>query len=108
MADFEAPASVRAIAAGDAGAPAGPTVCMCAHRVYDHGRVNRAGNQVWAGCRICGCTGYRAADGSAWPNTYGGAVLDVDPEELARNTDAWVDGQVLLEHEREPDVGGTP
>jgi hypothetical protein len=29
-----------------------------------------------------------------------------DPDDLAIDTEAWVDGQVLLEHEREPDVGG--
>jgi hypothetical protein len=80
--------------------------CECAHAIYDHGRINMDGNQVWAGCKIagCDCTSFRAVDGSAWPNSYGGATV-AGPDDLDRNTDAWVDRQVVLEHEREPDVG---
>jgi hypothetical protein len=75
--------------------------CACGHPIYEHGRVNKDGNQVWSACRIldCGCLTFRASDGSLWPEIHKGATLD-DPDDLDRNTDAWVDGRVMLEHER--------
>lgn len=80
--------------------------CECGHPIYEHGRSNRDGNQVWVACRIldCGCSAFRAADGSLWPAIHAAASVD-DPDDLDRDTDAWVDGQVVLEHEREPDIG---
>lgn len=86
-------------------APAAFGLCTCDHRIYDHGRIGKDGNQVWTGCRHCDCTTYRASDGSAWPNFHGGATPQ-DPTDLDVDTDAWVDGQVLLSHEREPDLFG--
>lgn len=101
MSAFNAPADVPEPAPGAFGQ------CECGHRIYTHGRLGKDGNQVWVGCNVrdCGCSTYRASDGSAWPNVYAKAA-PADPDDLDRNTDAWVDGQVLLEHEREPDIGG--
>ena len=79
--------------------------CECGCPIYTHGRINMDGNQVWKGCRDCDCASFKASDGSAWPNVYAGAA-PADPTELDRDSDAWVDGQVVLSHEREPDVGG--
>jgi hypothetical protein len=81
-------------------------MCECGHPIYEHGRIQKDGNQVWVACRIldCGCTAFRASDGSLWPEVHKGATLDT-PDDLDRDTDAWVGGQVLLAHEREPDVG---
>jgi hypothetical protein len=33
---------------------------------------------------------------------------DPDEVDLVTNTEAWVDGQVVLAHEREPDIRGLP
>lgn len=101
MSTYHAPVDVPKPAPGAFGR------CECSHAIYDHGRHNQDGNQVWDGCRIdsCPCTRWQASDGSSWPNVYAKASLG-DPDDLAINTDAWVDGQVLLEHEREPDIGG--
>lgn len=98
---FNAPATVPEPAPGAFGQ------CECGHPVYDHGRHNQDGNQVWDGCRItdCHCTQFKASDGSAWPNVYAKAV-PADPDDLHVNSEAWVDGEVLLAHEREPDIGG--
>lgn len=80
--------------------------CECGHPIYEHGRSNRDGNQVWVACRIrdCGCPTFRASDGSLWPEIRAGATVD-DPVDLDRDTNAWVGGQVLLSHEQEPEVG---
>ena len=81
--------------------------CECGCPIYDHGRMHKDGNEIYVGCRHCDhCTKFVASDGSAWPNVYSGAA-PADPTDLDVNTDAWVDGQVLLEHEREPDIGGS-
>lgn len=100
MSAFVAPVDVPEPAPGAFGR------CECSHAIYDHGRVNMDGNQVWVGCKHCDdCLTFRAADGSRWPNVSTGAVPE-EPTDLDRNSEAWVDGQVLLEHEREPDIGG--
>jgi hypothetical protein len=92
---FEPPASVPAPPPGAFG------TCECGHPIYDHSRLNQDGNQVWNGCRVDGCTcsKWQASDGSAWPNVYAKAVPG-DPTDLDVNSEAWVDGQVLLAHER--------
>jgi hypothetical protein len=100
---FQAPVDVPAPPADAFGR------CECSHPIYDHGRVNMDGNQVWKGCKRdgCPCTAFKASDGSTWPNVYASAA-PADPTDLDVNSDAWVDGQVVLSHEREPDVGGRP
>lgn len=96
---FTAPANVPEPSPGAFGR------CECGCAIYDHGRLHKDGNEVWVGCRNCDCTTFKASDGTAWPNVYSGAVPG-DPTDLHVNTEAWVDGEVLLAHEREPDVGG--
>lgn len=78
-------------------------MCECGHRIYDHGRYGKDGNQIWAGCKLddCDCTRFAASDGSQWPNTYGGATLD-EPTDLDVNTDHWIDGQVYLTGDEPP------
>ena len=101
MTEFVAPIDLPGPLPGAFGA------CECGCPIYTHGRVNMDGNQVWKGCRVngCDCTSFKASDGSSWPNVYASAVPG-DPTDLDVNSEAWVDGEVVLSHEREPDVGG--
>lgn len=96
MSGFAKPPSVPAQPPGAFGR------CECGHAIYDHGRHNEDGNQIWDGCRVdgCDCTRWAASDGSQWPSVYATAA-PADPTDLDRDSEAWVDGQVLLAHERE-------
>jgi hypothetical protein len=81
--------------------------CECGAPIWEHGRYGKDGNQIWAGSSSTGCEKFRASDGSPWPNNHQGATLD-DPQDLDLDSVHWIDGQVVLSHEREPDVGGAP
>ena len=96
MSSFVAPVDVPEQAPGAFG------TCECGCRIYDHGRMHKDGNEVWAGCRNCpDCVKFRASDGSQWPYVFGGPVPD-EPTDLDRNSDHWIDGQVYLTTDEPP------
>lgn len=97
MSAFVAPVGVPEPKVGTFG------TCECSHAIYDHGRHNQDGNQIWDGCRTdgCACSQWQASDGSAWPNTYS-RPIPAEPADLDRNSDHWIDGHVYLTEDEPP------
>lgn len=77
------------------------SICECGAPFYDHGRYNKDGGTVYAGCGYSDCDKFTASDGSGWPN-LGHNIIDVNGPRLGEllgfpPTEAWSSIRAMME-----------